>query len=67
MGGSLTGQFTGLPEGMEVPGSNGRFITYNYLGGDPEGGQVIALVIPEPSCVVMVWAGLVGLGFIRRR
>ena len=68
VGGTLTGQFTGLPEGMEVPGSNGRFITYNYLGVPTEGGgQVIALVIPEPSCIVMVLAGLIGLGFIRRR
>lgn len=60
--GVLTGQFTGLPEGTVVPGANGRFITYDYLGvGD------VALVIPEPSCVVMVLVGLVGLGFIRRR
>ncbi len=60
--GLLTGQFTGLPEGTLVPGANGRFITYDYLGGGD-----VALVVPEPSFVVMVLAGLIGLGFIRRR
>ena len=62
--GGITGQFTGLPEGAVVPGSNGRTITYNYLGaGDI---ALIATAIPEPSSLALLMLGSLGLMGRRR-
>jgi len=62
--GGITGQFTGLPEGAAVPGSNGRTITYNYLGaGDI---ALISSAIPEPSSIALLMFASLGLMGRRR-
>lgn len=61
VGGSLTGEFTGLPEGAAVPGSNGRTITYTF--GD---GNNIALV-PEPMTCMLLVVGVGASLWTRRR
>ncbi len=62
VGGSLMGEFNGLSEGAAVPGSGGRFITYAY--GD---GNDIALIVPEPSAVLMLILAAAGGVYWRRR
>ena len=49
VGGSLTGEFMGLPQGALVPNSGGRWIDYTY--GD---GNDIALVVPEPAAGLLL-------------
>ena len=61
VGGILTGTFANLPQGAAVPNSGGRFIDYTY--GD---GNNIALVIPEPSTLMLCLVGLCA-GLYRRR
>ena len=62
VGGNITGQFTGLAEGALVPGSNGRTITYNYLGA---GDIALISAIPEPSSLALLM--IAGYGLLRRR
>lgn len=61
VGGTLMGEFNGLVEGASVPGSDGRFITYQY--GD---GNNIALV-PEPAALTLLGLAMIGFGVWRRK
>jgi hypothetical protein len=60
VGGTLSGEFAGLPQGTLVPDSGGRRISYTF--GD---GNNIALV-PEPATGLLLSVGL-GAGFCMRR
>ncbi len=66
VGGTLSGQFAGLDEGDVVGTFGGRdlFITYARPGIH---GVGLFTAVPEPSTLLLITCGAIGLGVVRRR
>lgn len=63
----VTGTFAGLAEGASVSIGGGKTGTISYIGGDGNDVVLNVFVVPEPSSIVVLGLGALGLITRRRR
>ena len=67
IGGTLTGEYDGLPDGARVETFSGMGLFINYAGGDGNDVTLFSRAVPEPAAILLALFGLALLPRRRRR
>ena len=67
VGGTLTGQYGGLDEGLKVGSFSGTNLYITYAGGNGNDVTLFSRAVPEPAAILLALLGLAMLPRRRRR